>query len=106
MKKRDKKQIALNATSIDDFCWNLGYIAETLDYSLETPSRRYREAASDIVWYINTGRCSTPQLKMLVNLSRTRIKNMLKKAVKADYTRDAHIKACIDYLYGANAMHM
>ena len=82
-----KKEIIVSAKSIDDQLYNLYLISLDFMYSEEaTQHTAYvAKVANDTIhWYIGSGRASTPFLKAFVNLSKHRLRTLIKKCVAAD----------------------
>lgn len=82
-----KKEIVVSAKSIDDQLYNLYLISLDFRYSEETSQRAayVAKVANDTIhWYIGSGRASTPFLKAFVNLSKHRLRTLIKKCIAAD----------------------
>ena len=82
-----KKEIVVSAKSIDDQLYNLYLISLDFRYSEEaTQHTAYvAKVANDTIhWYIGTGRAGMPLLKAFVNLSKHRLRTLIKKCVAAD----------------------
>ena len=82
-----KKEIEVSAKTIDDQLYNLYLISLDFRYSEETSQRAayVAKVANDTIhWYIGSGRASTPFLKAFVNLSKHRLRTLIKKCVAAD----------------------
>ena len=82
-----KKEIVVSAKSIDDQLYNLYLISLDFRYSEETSQRAayVAKVANDTIhWYIGSGRASTPFLKTFVNLSKHRLRTLIKKCIAAD----------------------
>ena len=82
-----KKEIIVSAKSIDDQLYNLYLISLDFRYSEEATQRTayVAKVANDTIhWYIGTGRAGMPFLKAFVNLSKHRLRTLIKKCVAAD----------------------
>ena len=82
-----KKEIIVSAKSIDDQLYNLYLISLDFRYSEEATQRTayVAKVANDAIhWYIGTGRAGMPFLKAFVNLSKHRLRTLIKKCVAAD----------------------
>ena len=82
-----KKEIIVSAKSIDDQLYNLYLISLDFRYSEETGQRAayVAKVANDTIhWYIGTARAGMPFLKAFVNLSKHRLRTLIKKCVAAD----------------------
>lgn len=61
--------------------------------------QRAENAYSDLAWYINTGRASTPFCRKLVSLKGNQRMALLRRMVKTEeYTTKAHIAAALEYM--------
>ena len=82
-----KKEIEVSAKTIDDQLYNLYLISLDFRYSEETSQRAayVAKVANDTIhWYIGTARAGMPFLKAFVNLSKHRLRTLIKKCVAAD----------------------
>ena len=82
-----KKEIEVSAKTIDDQLYNLYLISLDFRYSEEATQRTayVAKVANDTIhWYIGTGRAGMPFLKAFVNLSKHRLRTLIKKCVAAD----------------------
>lgn len=97
-----KKEIVVSAKSIDDQLYNLYLISLDFIYSEEATQRTayVAKVANDTIhWYIGSGRASTPFLKAFVNLSKHRLRTLIKKCIAADAgCEDEAIKVIKKYL--------
>ena len=97
-----KKEIIVSAKSIDDQLYNLYLISLDFMYSGEaTPRTAYvaKVANETIHWYIGTARASADFLKVFVNLSKHRLRTLIKKCIAADAgCEDEAIKVIKKYL--------
>ena len=97
-----KKEIIISAKSIDDQLYNLYLISLDFRYSEEATQRTayVAKVANDAIhWYIGTGRAGMPFLKAFVNLSKHRLRTLIKKCIAADAgCEDEAIKVIKKYL--------
>ena len=97
-----KKEIIVSAKSIDGQLYNLYLISLDFRYSEETSQRAayVAKVANDTIhWYIGTARAGMPFLKAFVNLSKHRLRTLIKKCIAADAgCEDEAIKVIKKYL--------
>ena len=97
-----KKEIEVSAKTIDDQLYNLYLISLDFRYSEEATQRTayVAKVANDTIhWYIGTGRAGMPFLKAFVNLSKHRLRTLIKKCIAADAgCEDEAIKVIKKYL--------
>ena len=97
-----KKEIIVSAKSIDDQLYNLYLISLDFRYGEEATQRTayVAKVANDTMrWYIGTGRASMPFLKAFVNLSKHRLRTLIKKCIAADAgCEDEAIKVIKKYM--------
>lgn len=82
-----KKEIIVSAKTIDDQLYNLYLISLDFIYSEEATQRTayvVKVANETIHWYIGTARASAEFLKVFVNLSKHRLRTLIKKCIAAD----------------------
>lgn len=95
-----KKEIIVGAKSIDDQLWNLYRVSLDYKYSGDQRAAYIAMTANYTVhWWVGTGRASTPFLKAFVNLSKHRLRALIKKCIAADAgCEDEAIKVIKKYL--------
>lgn len=70
-----------------------------LTFHYEEQRVQVRLCLSDLNWYINTGRASTPFIKTLISLKGCQRKALLNRMLNAeDGSTDSHIKAAVAYI--------